>query len=391
MKHIAVTGTKGKTTVTRMIQHVLMTQEKSVFGEYGNDGSFVNGIRDFDFRSADSYFANKECKKSDFLISEATSFVLGLDVYDNHPIDVGVFTGFEETEHSELYDTPEDYLNAKRLIFNHLKKKSSIFVNRDSEYFDDIVKSQKSNIVSYGENESSDILIHDIDQTVGTTKFSLTDASGDTHSIVLMMYGSFNVSNAAAAFSVCQSLGIPSQNIIAAIETFPGIKGRSNVYHIVDSNTIVVIDYAHTPKSLEYQLSFLKKHKGTRKLITIFGCGGNKSVEKRPEMGAVASELSDYVVLTNDNPREEPPRQILYDIISGIDTLDKLEVFPDREEAIKRTLSCFHNSLILIAGKGNELEMEIGGVTISMTDFDIVNRWITQNAYSVRGYFDYLD
>ena len=391
MKHVAITGTKGKTTITRLVQHILMSQEKTVFGEYGNDGSFLNGVRDPSFRPADAYFSKDECMESDFIVSEATSFVLSLDIYDHYLIDVGVFTGFEEAEHAELYDSPEDYLNAKRSIFSHLRPQAPILVNRDTPFFERIVEDQESNIITYGEKEESNYVISDIQMSVGKTQFSLTDPKGDSHEITSMLYGNFNVHNTAAAFGVCQSLGIPNHNIIESISSFPGVKGRGNVYHIVDTNTIVVIDYAHTPQSLEYQLSFLKEFKGTRKLITIFGCGGNKSVDKRPLMGKVASEFSDYVILTNDNPRDEHPREILYDIIQGIDKLDCLEVYPDREEAIKRALSDFHNSLILIAGKGNEQVLEINGKLLKMTDFSIIDKWLVQNYYSVRGFFDYLD
>lgn len=391
MAHIAVTGTKGKTTITRIVQHVLMSQEKSVFGEYGNDGSFVNGKRDSSFRPADAYFRRSEAKDCDFVVSEATSYVLSLDVYDDNMIDVGVFTGFEESEHSELYDNPDLYLKSKQRIFNFLNQGSPIFVCRDDLCFDKIIDSRAENILTYGKHKDSDFLIEDVKESVGETTFSLTDSLGEKHTIKSTLYGTFNVYNTAAAFAVCQHLNIPNHNIIDSISKFPGVKGRGNVYHIVDTNTVVVIDYAHTPRSLEYQLNFLKENKGTRKLVTIFGCGGNKSAEKRPLMGRVASELSDYVVLTNDNPREEHPREILYDIISGISKLDSVEVYPDREEAIKRSLSGFHNSLILIAGKGNEKELEIDGKIIQMTDFSIIDKWLVQNAYSVRGFFDYLD
>ena len=102
MTHIAVTGTKGKTTVTRIVQHILMSEGNRVFGEYGNDGSFIDGKRDFNFRPADAYFSRSEVKESDYVVSEATSYVLGLDVYDNLPIDVGVFTGFEELDRKSV-------------------------------------------------------------------------------------------------------------------------------------------------------------------------------------------------------------------------------------------------------------------------------------------------
>jgi len=391
MPHIAVTGTKGKTTVTRIVQHILMASGYTVFGEYGNDGAFVNGKRDFTFRSADKYFSREEAKSSDYIVSEATSYVLGLDVYDDFPVDIGVFTGFEELEHTELYSSTEEYLQTKRRIFTYLNTDGIVFVNRDAKHYDQIIKDQKNKIVSFGEHEDADVTIYETAISMGNATFKIRDLKGDTHDVVTSLYGAFNIKNITAAFLVCQSAGIDTASVLNSIESFPGIKGRSNVYHIVDTNSIVVIDYAHTPESLRYQLEFLRENKGTRKLVTVFGCGGEKSTEKRPLMGGVSAELSDYTVLTNDNPRGEQPRQIIYDIIKGMDNLHSLEVIPDRDEAIRSTLSSFHNSLILVAGKGNESETEIAGITIPSNDFEIINTWLVQNGYSVRGYFDYLD
>lgn len=391
MTHIAVTGTKGKTTVTRIIQHILMSGGNSVFGEYGNDGSFIDGKRDFNFRSADAYFSRSEVKTSDYVVSEATSYVLGLDVYDNLPIDVGVFTGFEELEHTELYSSPLDYLETKKRIFAYLNKTGIVFVNRDSEKYDHITKDHKNKFISFGESENSDVLISDISISMGNTAFKITDLESVTHEITTSLYGVFNVANITAAFLACQKIGLNSEDIIQGIASFPGIKGRSNVYHIVDTNSIVVIDYAHTVESLRYQLEFLRNLKGTRKLVTIFGCGGDKTIEKRPLMGEVTAELSDYIVITNDNPRSENPRQIAYDILQGIDKLSSVEIILDREEAIKKTLSGFQNSVILIAGKGNEKELEISGISIPMSDFTTIDRWLVQNNFSIRGFFDYLE
>jgi len=391
MPHIAVTGTKGKSTVTRIVQHILMSKGHSVFGEYGNDGSFVDGKRDFQFRSADQYFSRKEAKDADFIVSEATSYVLGLDVYDDFPIDVGVFTGFEELEHTELYESADLYMADKKKIFGRLAPEGVVFVNRDSHYYDKIVDSVKQKYITFGEHEDSDVLVKNISVSMGKTSFDLIDQEKNAYSITSCLYGVFNVMNIVAAFLACKELGLNPDHILSGIDSFPGLKGRNNVYHIVDTNTIVVIDYAHTSDSLKYQLEFLKENKGTRKLISLFGCGGNKTPEKRPEMGAVAAKFCDYIILTNDNPRDEDPRQIIHDILTGIDSLSSIEVILDREEAIKRTLSNFHNSLLLIAGKGNEHETEILGTFIPSNDFNTINNWLMQNSYSVRGYFDYLD
>ena len=186
-------------------------------------------------------------------------------------------------------------------------------------------------------------------------------------------------------------MGVPPEDIVSEINEFPGIVGRSNIYHIIDTNSSVVIDYAHTPQSLKNQLDLIRDNIGTKKLVCVFGCGGMKSMEKRPIMGAVAAKIADHVILTNDNPREEHPRKIIMDIIDGIRDLSSVEVYLDREEAIKRTLSNFPNSIILLAGKGNEDMMDIDGHEMPTSDFDILKRWIIQNGFGICGYDDYVE
>ncbi len=391
MNHIAITGTKGKTTVTRIVQHVLMSNGKSVFGEYGIDGPYVDGFPDNPSRSAELYFDHPAKNESDVIISEATSFVLTLDCYRDNPIDIGVFTGFEETEHSELYETSGEYLEAKRNIFHFTAPGGRVFVSKDTEFFDDIIIGHEDKVVSYGFSEGSNVILSNLVHTSGLMTFDLKDLNGDTHTISTVQYGEFNAQNCAAAFLCCQMYGIACEDIIASIKSFPGVKGRSNVYHIVETDSLVVIDYAHTHTSLENQLNFLNENKGIRKIVTIFGCGGNKSKEKRPLMGEVASRLSSYVVLTNDNPREENPREIIKDILTGIEKIDRVSIKLDRREAITTSLSEFTNATILIAGKGNENVMEMGGMGIPMSDLEILDVWAFQNGYTIRGYFDYID
>lgn len=390
MNHVAITGTKGKTTITRIVQHVLMSENNTVYGEYGIDGSFEDGLPIKSYRPAAEYFEGVKNKNFDFMVSEATSYVLGLEVYRDFPIKVGAFTGLEKNEHSELYESTEEYLQTKKKIFSYLDKEGVVFVSKDSEYYDDIIYGQEEKVVSYGFSEGSDAFIEKVSSKTGKTSFTL-NFKGDQHKIVAQTYGKFNVLNLTAAFCICTHLGISSESIIEHLSTFPGIKGRSNVYHIVETDSLVVIDYAHTPESLKYQLEFLNENKGSRKIVTVFGCGGDKSKEKRPEMGAVAAEMSDFVVLTNDNPRGEHPRTIAMDILNGIPNIENVEIILDREQAIKTALSTFNSSIILIAGKGNEKGMEMADSLIPMTDIQSVELWMAQNAYTLRGYFDYLD
>lgn len=391
-KHIAVTGTKGKTTVTRLIQEVLVKQGNKVFGEYGIDGSYLNGKPlTEEFRSADDYFSNKEMMDSNIIVSEATSYILEGDLYENNKIDIAIFTGFEENEHSELYEDPDAYLAAKRRIFGFIKDGGSAIVNRDSPFFEKIVEDLECKIYTYGFSEKSDYNLTTLLTCIEGSKFEIKCPDNDIIESETALWGDFNISNMGAAFVACSLAGFDSNDIVSSFREFPGIKGRSNVYQVIETNTLVIIDYAHTPQSLKNQLGFLNDNKGSRKIVTVFGCGGGKSESKRPEMGFVAGHLSDHIILTNDNPRGEHPRQIIMDILEGVHNLGSVETYPDREEAIKRALSSFNDSIILIAGKGAEKYLEILDYEIPMCDTEIFEKWALQNGYGIRGFRDYID
>ena len=389
--HIAVTGTKGKTTITRLIQESARYKDLKVYGEYGIDGCFFEGRKiGPDFRPADDYFKQKEINKADLVVTEATSYILSIDCLKGHTLDAAIFTGLEEKEHSELYETTEEYIQAKKKISSYLDTKGIFVVNKDSDFFEQITEGFEGKLVTYGFDESSDYVIQNLKTNLSGLSFDLKGPDQTVHKFKSLLWGSYNASNIAASAISCNHVGLSFNDFSKSLTRFPGILGRSNCYHVVETNSLVVIDYAHTPKSLEYQLEFLRSQQGSRRLVCVFGCGGLKSTEKRPEMGRVACSLSDNIILTNDNPRDEHPRQILLDILSGIDDLGCVEVYPDREEAIKRALSDFHNSIILIAGKGSEEFMEVSGCDIMMSDTEILERWIIQNGYGVRGSSEYI-
>ena len=390
-KHAAVTGTKGKTTVTRLLQEIAHENNLKTYGEYGIDGSFLNGKKIAEDRSAEEYFGHKSIDKCDLIISEATSYVLETGRYDGMTLDVAIFTGFEETEHSELYDSPSDYLEAKKKIFSYLSSSGVAIVNRDSQFFEEIIKDVEADIITYGSSKDSDFRISNIHTSLEGSKFTISSPDKESFLIETTMWGNFNISNMTAAFASALSLGIEGNLITQSFRKFPGIHGRSNTYHVIETNSLVVIDYAHRPASLKCQLDFLRENRGTRKIVSVFGCGGMKSESKRSEMGLIAGQLSDHIILTSDNPRQEHPKSIIADILVGIHNLGSVEVYPDREEAIKRSLSSFSDSIILIAGKGAEKVQEIAEYEIPMCDTETFEKWVIQNGYGVRGYNDYID
>lgn len=222
-KHIAVTGTKGKTTVTRLIQETLVKQGQKVFGEYGIDGSYLDGTSlSREFRSADDYFSHKEMASADTVISEATSYILEGELYKDNKIDIAIFTGFEENEHSELYEDPEAYLVAKRRIFSFMKDDGYAIVNRDSPFFEKIVEGLTCKIYTYGFSEKSDYNLATIVTCIEGSKFEIKCPDGVATESETTLWGNFNISNMGAAFVACSLMGFKPEDIVSSFREFPG-------------------------------------------------------------------------------------------------------------------------------------------------------------------------
>ena len=167
----------------------------------------------------------------------------------------------------------------------------------------------------------------------------------------------------------------PYQEIYEKIKKFKGAKGR--LEHVGNRNLKIFIDYAHTHDALEKSLKALRNHYANKKLILVFGCGGNRDILKRKKMGRVAEKFSDKIILTNDNPRNEEPKKIIKDIINGINNINDLATITNREKAIKYAIKKTNkDSVLLIAGKGHEDYQEIKGEKIFFSDHEVVKKYI---------------
>jgi len=292
----------------------------------------------------------------------------------------GVFTNFTQ-DHMDYHKTMDNYRDAKSLLFKMLSNKDLAVFNSDDPnwlYFRDATKANiftfENVDMSSAEKTSTDIL-----QKV---KFYVhkSDLSGslieiDGFQAKFKLLGAFNAYNLAAAYTTLLSFDFDKEKIITALTKATPPPGRLQVISsdYAGKKPTVIVDYAHTPDALENVLVTLRELKNENcKLITVFGCGGDRDKLKRAEMGKIASQYSENVVVTSDNPRSEDPELIIKDIMTGIDNKSTMFVEISRKEAIHKIIGkASHNDMILIAGKGHETYQEIKGVRTHFDDREV--------------------
>ena len=359
---IGITGTKGKTTTTFMIKSILEKQGIKT-GLIGTIASYSgsNKLEDSDRTTPDSIKLQKLFSKMvedgcKACVMEVSSQSLKLHRVDGCDFNIGVFTNFSE-DHISSKEHPdmEDYFNAKLQLFNMCKYG---FINVDD--LNTIKVPQlcpKCIIKTYGIDNECNMLAKDITITNSYVDFRVK-INGKNERIKTDIPGRFSVYNSLAAMSVAEKLGCSTENIKEALEKVK-VPGRSE---LVD-NTLgltIMIDYAHSPESLENILQAVKSYTRGR-VISVFGCGGDRDSTKRPIMGAISGKIASYTIITSDNPRTENPETIVEQIEDGIKkTNGKYECIVDRTEAIKKAIKMANkNDIIVLAGKGHETYQEI--------------------------------
>ena len=359
---IGITGTKGKTTTTFMIKKVLEKQGMKT-GLIGTIATYIGDkkVEDSDRTTPDSiklqkYFAQMVNEGCTACVMEVSSQSLKLHRVDGCDFNIGVFTNFSE-DHISPKEHPdmEDYFMSKVKLFQMCKYG---FIN-----VDDIntirVPALAPNcmIKTYGIDNESDMLAKDITITNSYVDFRVK-VNGKNERVKVDIPGRFSVYNSLAAISVAEKLGASTENIKACLEEVK-VPGRSELVENKLGLTIM-IDYAHSPESLENILQAVKSY--TRgKVISVFGCGGDRDTAKRPIMGEISGKIATYTIITSDNPRTEEPEKIVCQIEEGIKkTKSKYECIVDRTEAIKRAIKiASKNDIIVLAGKGHETYQEI--------------------------------
>lgn len=377
MKLIGVTGTNGKTTTTNLIN--------AVYKEYGLKtgliGTIHNHIGDRILAVARTTPESADLQRLldqmfqegvQALVMEVSSHALALGRVDQCEYDIAVFTNITQ-DHLDFHGTMEKYLEAKALLFSGLgvdaRKTGNkrAVINADDPAAEKLINACSVDVLTYGIDRPANITARDVLVTARGVCFTV-EVPGETIDLHLKLTGKFNVYNALAAVAAGVADGIPVPVIKRALESVTGVPGR---FELVDrgQDFAVIVDYAHTPDGLQNVLSTAREITSGR-LITVFGCGGDRDRTKRPQMGAIAARMSDLTVVTSDNPRTEDPISIIEDILPGIRVTNGTNymVIPDRREAIKRAVGeAGSGDVVVIAGKGHEDYQIIG---TNRTHFD---------------------
>ncbi|MBO4815714.1 MAG: UDP-N-acetylmuramoyl-L-alanyl-D-glutamate--2,6-diaminopimelate ligase [Clostridia bacterium] len=380
-KLIGITGTKGKTTTTFMIKEILEKAGKRV-GLIGTVATYINGnkIEDSDRTTPESIelqklFNQMVKEKVEYVVMEVSSQSLKLHRVDGSEFDLVAFTNFSEDHISEKeHPNMQDYFESKLKLFNMCK---TGFVNIDDLHGNKIPQMFPDNeITGYGIDNYGNFLAKDITITNSYVDFKvkITDRN---ERVKVDIPGRFTVYNALCAICICKKIGIDSEIIKTALEKVK-VPGRSEM---VDNKLEIpiMIDYAHSPESLENILRAVKSYTRGR-VISVFGCGGDRDSRKRPIMGEISGKIADYTIITSDNPRTENPEKIVQQIENGISkTKGKYETIVDRKKAIEKAIKMANkNDIIVLAGKGHEPYQEINGVKYPFDERIIVTEIINK-------------
>ena len=373
MNIIGVTGTNGKTTTASLTYQTLnklgsKTAYIGTIGFYLPDEDFIElpnttpNILDLYelFLTAKEH----ECKN---VMMEVSSHALDQKRVQGITFKVAAFTNLTQ-DHLDYHKTMENYLKAKMLILKQLD--GPMLVNADDPTVNKWVEAY-DNCKTYGFNALDYRIITYQDTEKGTQIDFVHD--GNEYSVETNLRSKFNVYNYLTALSIINNLGFSVEDIIAVTPSIMPPKGRCEIVRVKDGEA--VIDYAHTPDAVEKIIDAFSENKKAR-IITIIGCGGDRDPKKRPIMGNIATEKSDYVIFTSDNPRTEDPNKIMEDILAGVHT-DNYEVEPDRRKAIVRALDLLHkDDVVLILGKGHEDYQILGHEKVHLDDSEEVKKYI---------------
>ena len=356
MSLIGVTGTNGKTTVTHLIRDVIRLNNMNA-GLIGTNGCYFNYRKlDEDFttsttpESAELYkiLNNMYELGAKSVVMEVSSHALELKRVHGMKYKTGAFTNLTQ-DHLDFHKSMEKYFIAKSRLFEMSER---CVINTDNEYGKRLYEKYKNKAVSYGFSNAL-VSAKDIVYSEKGAEFTLLSDKKNER-IFINIPGSFSVYNALCAYAVCKTEGIRDNVIFEAFAKTKGVSGRAERVEC-DADFSIIIDYAHSPDGL---INIIKAVKAftTGKVITLFGCGGNRDSSKRAVMGRISGELSDFTIITSDNPRFEDPIKIIRDIESGIYKItNEYAVVPDRFDAIEYALKMAkHGDTVLLLGKGHE-------------------------------------
>ena len=376
---IGVTGTNGKTTSTYLLKSVL---EQTLGAKVGLIGTIQNMIGDTAIETErttpESYelqqlFAQMYAAGCTHVIMEVSSHALVLNRVDTVQFQVGVFTNLTE-DHLDFHKTMEEYCRAKAMLFTRCE---TGVVNLDDAYCEKITKDAACRLLTYGVKDThAQLRAENLELLASGVAFDVCRA-GERMRAALAIPGSFSVYNALGVIGAALALGLPLEKITLALAKSSGVKGRAEVVPTPGKDYTVLIDYSHTPDSLENILRTVRGFCRGR-LIAVFGCGGDRDRLKRPIMGEAAGRLADLSIVTSDNPRTEKPMDIIDDIVAGMqDVPHPYRVIENRVAAIEWALAHAQpDDVIVLCGKGHETYQEVNHVKYHMDEREIVAAYL---------------
>ncbi|MFZ3588020.1 UDP-N-acetylmuramoyl-L-alanyl-D-glutamate--2,6-diaminopimelate ligase [Bacillus sp. DJP31] len=382
---IGVTGTNGKTSTTHMIDQIIIASGKKT----GLIGTLHTKIGDQTFEVKNTTPESLTLQKTffkmvqnevDTAIMEVSSHALDLGRTHGCDFDIAVFTNLTQ-DHLDYHGTMAEYRRTKGLLFSQLgntfdpNKEKFAVLNNDDEAADEYRRSSAAHIITYGIKKQSDIMASSIKMKHTGTSFILSIFE-ESYSVEINLVGMFSVYNVLAAVSTSLVAKVPIPIILETIVKLNGVQGRFELVH-AGQDFAVVVDFAHTPDSLENALTTLKQFaKG--KIFAIVGCGGDRDKTKRPIMARIATALADVPIFTSDNPRSEDPNQILKEMEAGVKA-GSYQTIEDREEAIRYAIKQANkDDIVLIAGKGHETYQIIGQKVYNFDDREVAKKAILE-------------
>lgn len=372
---IGITGTNGKTTTSHIIEKIFSDagQKTGLIGTmYTKIGEQIYEVKN---TTPESLTLQKTFKKMvdqqvETAVMEVSSHALVYGRVHGTDFNVAVFTNLTQ-DHLDYHKTMEEYRKAKALLFsqlgnafNHKQPKFAV-LNADDHASEEFSLLTSAHILTYGIDNHADLKATNITMTASGTSFELVSPVG-IHKVNIQLIGKFSIYNVLASIGAAILSGIPIDDVIASVESVKGVSGR---FEVVDAGQdfSVIVDYAHTPDSLENVLKTVQQF-AEKRVFVVVGCGGDRDRSKRPLMAKIACDYATNAIFTSDNPRSEDPVEIIKDMEEGVKG-DVYEVIIDRKDAIRHAVGAAESGdVILIAGKGHETYQQIGDRTYDFDD-----------------------
>ena len=380
MNLIGITGTNGKSSIAMMINWLFIqagiqcglsgTIETSYAGK-----TFPSKMTTPDALSFQKLLMEMKAHGVEEVVLEVSSHALSQHRVGTIPFKTAIFTNLTQ-DHLDYHDDMDAYFDAKTRLFTELLEGEGVaIINIDDQYGRKLANHlDESRSITVSQKEG-DVVISDIKCDFEGTSFCL-EKEGEKYNVISPLLGEFNVMNLAQAILAVEQRGVSVESSIQLLANFPGVPGRMQIFR--DEQKMAIVDYAHTPDALEKALKCLRPL--TSELHCLFGCGGDRDSGKRPLMAQAAQQFSDFVWLTDDNPRTEDRQKILSDIQEGFESFSSLKVEPDRKKCIRQAWSkVSKNGILLIAGKGHEDYQIYGTTKQAFCDRQVIQELINEH------------